>query len=64
MKTITCILALVLLSLGDPAGADWDTDDKAKWLQMPDLTAAGSDVNASLMAFRICCPGCRLQSHT
>jgi hypothetical protein len=49
MKT-TSFLALfaLVLSLALPALADWDPGMPAKWVQMPDLSPMGVDVNATL----------------
>lgn len=48
MRTWTVLLALaVLAAWALPASADWDFGDPHKWLQMPDLTATGMDVNAT-----------------
>ncbi len=42
---VLCLLAVMALPLA--ALADWDTGMPAKWVQMPDLTPMGIDVNAS-----------------
>jgi hypothetical protein len=53
MKTISSLLlcslrvaaAAVLMMPAMPALADWDPDDPAKWVQLPDLSPNGMDVN-------------------
>ena len=41
------IVLAVILSLAIPAAADWNMEDPAKWVQLPDLAPTGMDVNAS-----------------
>ncbi len=51
MKPLTFALTTALLfALLTPstAQADWNTGDPAKWVQMPDLSPQGMDVNASV----------------
>jgi len=38
---------VLLVALPLVAAADWNVDDPAKWVQMPDLDPTGMDVNAS-----------------
>jgi hypothetical protein len=47
VKCVLCVLAITLLVLAPLALADWDPADPAKWVQMPDMTEMGIDVNAS-----------------
>jgi len=48
MKNTLIILALAgAMAPAAPAGADWDPPDPAKWVQWPDLTTSGMDVNAT-----------------
>lgn len=42
---VLCIA--VVLAMAGPAMADWDVGDPYKWLQSPDLTVNGIDVNAT-----------------
>jgi len=46
-KTLVLIAGLALLMVALPAHADWFPDDPYKWLQRPDLSMTGIDVNAS-----------------
>ena len=41
------IVLAVILSLAIPAAADWNIEDPAKWVQLPDLMPTGMDVNTS-----------------
>jgi len=41
-KTLT--LAICVLFLGNVALADWDVNDPAKWVQMPNVGAGAMDV--------------------
>ncbi|MBM3307716.1 MAG: hypothetical protein FJY74_05270 [Candidatus Eisenbacteria bacterium] len=41
-----CVLALIAAASG-PAGADWNTGDPYKWVQYPDLSTYGMDINAT-----------------
>ncbi len=41
------IVLAVVLSLAVPAAADWNLEDPAKWVQLPDLAPTGMDVNTS-----------------
>ena len=46
-KQISILTVICLtLSLAGTAGADWDEGDPYKWLQRPDLSTMGIDVNA------------------
>jgi len=48
MRTLLAVLmVLALLVCAVPAHADWFPDDPHKWLQRPDLSTTGIDVNAS-----------------
>jgi len=47
VKKTACIVALTVLISAPTALADWDTDDMAKWVQMPDLDSTGIDVSAT-----------------
>ena len=47
MKKALIILALAGAMAAVPAAADWDPGDPAKWVQIPDLTTSGMDVNAT-----------------
>ena len=38
---------MAILAFGATARADWDIGDPAKWVQLPDLTPKGMDVNAT-----------------
>jgi len=39
--------AVFVLALSVVASADWDVDDPAKWVQLPDINPTGFDVNAT-----------------
>ena len=41
------IVLAVIMSLAIPAAADWNLEDPAKWVQLPDLSPMGIDVNTS-----------------
>jgi hypothetical protein len=43
----TLLIAVFIAALVVPASADWDPSQPAKWVQMPDLSETGIDVNAS-----------------
>ncbi len=43
----TALLCLALMLLATPALADWDIGDAHKWVQFPDLSPTGCDVNAT-----------------
>ncbi len=45
LLTITAVLAVLFTAA--PTSADWNTGDPAKWVQMPDLSPQGMDINAS-----------------
>jgi hypothetical protein len=46
MRTLTVFFAVVC-ALAGPSWADWDPGQPAKWLQYPDLSTTGIDVNAT-----------------
>jgi hypothetical protein len=46
-KLLVSLAALAVLLGALPAHADWDPTDPYKWVQSPDLTPTGIDVNAS-----------------
>jgi hypothetical protein len=46
-KSVLIVLAVTLLALAPSALADWDPSQPAKWVQMPDRTEMGIDVDAS-----------------
>ena len=46
-KNQTWLLLTTMLLLAYPAAADWDQTEPAKWVQFPDLSTMGIDVNAS-----------------
>ena len=39
------LVLAVIMSLAVPAAADWNIEDPAKWVQLPDLAFTGIDVN-------------------
>jgi len=47
-KYALCLLAVSLIALAPAAYADWDPSQPAKWVQMPDETDYGIDVNATM----------------
>jgi hypothetical protein len=47
LKWTTVLAALLLVAAIPAAWADWDPDQAAKWVQFPDLSFYGIDVNAS-----------------
>lgn len=49
LLTISTVLAVIFAAV--PASADWDPGQPAKWVQMPDLTPDGMDINASYDPF-------------
>ncbi|MBM3308588.1 MAG: hypothetical protein FJY74_09710, partial [Candidatus Eisenbacteria bacterium] len=42
------LVSLALMLLAAPALAHWDPGQPQKWVQYPDLTPMGADVNASM----------------
>jgi hypothetical protein len=46
-KNLFMLLAVLILAFASASLADWNTGDPAKWVQMPDLTELGIDVNAT-----------------
>jgi hypothetical protein len=46
-RRILLFVMVMLLACAGVASADWDPDQAAKWVQFPDLTPMGIDVNAS-----------------
>ena len=46
-KRLTTLIAGMALLVAIPAVADWDPGDPAKWVQLPDLSPTGIDVNAT-----------------
>jgi hypothetical protein len=48
MRSVVSIIAVFsVISLATAALADWNVGEPAKWVQMPDLTSTGMDVNAT-----------------
>ncbi len=46
-QSLTILTAAAILFTTAPASADWNTGDPYKWVQMPDLSPQGMDVNAT-----------------
>ena len=46
-RTRAPAFALLVLMLAVPTLADWDSSIPAKWVQEPDLTTSGIDINCS-----------------
>lgn len=46
-KYTLCLLAVTLIALAPAAHADWDPSQPAKWIQLPDESDYGIDVNAT-----------------
>ncbi len=46
-QTIVMLTVAVLLAFAGTAIADWDPEQPAKWVQLPDLSTTGIDVNAT-----------------
>ena len=47
MRKLLLLVAVVVIAFAAPANADWDPAQPYKWVQFPDLSDAGMDVNAS-----------------
>ncbi|MBN1827482.1 MAG: T9SS type A sorting domain-containing protein [Candidatus Eisenbacteria bacterium] len=46
-RLLPFLVVAVWILLAVPAGADWDPGQPAKWVQLPDLSPMGIDVNAT-----------------
>ncbi len=47
-RFMTIMAVLAVLFAAAPATADWDPGQPAKWVQLPDLSPQGTDINASI----------------
>ncbi len=47
-RTFIAVVVCMACALATPAWADWDPDQASKWVQFPDLSVMGIDVNASM----------------
>jgi hypothetical protein len=46
-RCVLCLIVIALLASATAVLADWDPSDPAKWVQLPDTTESGIDINAS-----------------